>query len=53
MEVTRVPPGRPSRTTTGTRTRGWAPLLYKHNERTMIEIPGVLHAFRRFLVIQK
>ena len=25
MEVTRVPPGRPSRTTTGTRTTGWEP----------------------------
>ena len=26
MEVTRVPPGRPSRTTSGTRTTGWEPL---------------------------
>jgi len=28
MEVTRVPPGRPSRTTGGTRTTGWEPLFY-------------------------
>jgi len=27
MEVTRVPPGRPSRTTSGTRTTGWEPLI--------------------------
>jgi len=27
MEVTRVPPGRPLRTTSGTRTTGWEPLL--------------------------
>jgi len=27
MEVTRVPPGRPSRTTSGTRTTDWEPLL--------------------------
>jgi len=27
MEVTRVPPGRPSRTTSGARTIGWEPLL--------------------------
>jgi len=27
MEVTRVPPGRPSRTTSGTRTTGWEPLV--------------------------
>jgi len=26
MEVTRVPPGRPSRTTSGTRTTGWESL---------------------------
>jgi len=25
LEVTRVPPGRPSRTTSGTRTTGWEP----------------------------
>jgi len=28
MEVTRVPPGRSSRTTSGTRTTGWEPLVY-------------------------
>ena len=28
MEVTRVPPGRPSRTTSGTRATGWEPLVY-------------------------
>jgi len=31
MDVTRntcVPPGRPSRTTSGTRTTGWEPLIY-------------------------
>jgi len=28
MEVARVPPGRPSRTTSGTRTTGWEPLTY-------------------------
>jgi len=28
QEVTRVPPERPSRTTSGTRTTGWEPLLY-------------------------
>jgi len=27
MEVTRVPPERPSRTTGGTRNTGWEPLL--------------------------
>jgi len=27
MEVTRVLPGRPSRTTSGTRTTGWEPLF--------------------------
>jgi len=27
MEVSRVPPRRPSRTTSGTRTTGWEPLL--------------------------
>ena len=27
MEVTRVPPGRPSCTTSGTRTTGWEPCL--------------------------
>jgi len=27
MEVTCIPPGRPSRTTSGTRTAGWEPLL--------------------------
>jgi len=27
MEVTCIPPGRPSRTTSGTRTTGWEPLL--------------------------
>jgi len=27
MEITRVPPGRPSRTTSGTRTAGWEPLV--------------------------
>ena len=26
MEVIRVPPGRPSRNTSGTRTTGWEPL---------------------------
>jgi len=28
IEITRVPPGTPSRTTTGTRTTGWEPLMY-------------------------
>ena len=28
MEVARAPPGRPSRTTSGTRTTGWEPLVY-------------------------
>jgi len=27
MQVARVPPGRPSRTTSGTRTTGWEPLV--------------------------
>jgi len=29
MEVTRVPPERPSRTTSGTRTAGWEPLCWR------------------------
>jgi len=27
MEITRVPPGRPLRTTSGTRTAGWEPMV--------------------------
>jgi len=30
MEVTRVPRGRPSRTTIGTRITGWEPLPYEN-----------------------
>jgi len=32
MKVTRVPPGRPSRTTSGTRTTGWETLLYSNEQ---------------------
>jgi len=31
MEVTRVPPRRPSCTTSGTRTTGWESLLYTYS----------------------
>jgi len=33
MEVTRVPPGRPSCTTSGTRITGWEPLIYTNGNR--------------------
>ena len=35
MEVARVPPGRPSRTASDTRTTGhrWEPLIYVHREQ--------------------
>jgi len=32
MEVAGVPPGRPSRTSSGTRTTGWGTLLYANTE---------------------
>jgi len=34
LEVIRVPLGRPSRTTSGTRTTGWEPLLYESPENS-------------------
>jgi len=34
MEVTRVPFGRSFRTTSGTRTTGWEPLVYSINCKT-------------------
>jgi len=34
MEVTRVPPGRPSPAPSGTRTTGWEPLVYTNGGQT-------------------
>ena len=43
MELTHVPPGRPSRTTTGTRTTGWEPLFYTHSRYCSLQCVTVIH----------
>jgi len=38
MKVTRITPGRPSRTTGDTRTTGWEPLIYSlHSKQTQTD----------------
>jgi len=49
VEVTRLPPGRPSRTTSGTRTTGWEPLLYNVGENSFYYVTKQLICYSKIL----